>query len=195
MTDHLAYLVLGLGNGAVYAAIGLALVMTFKSSGVVNFATGAVALYTAYTYALLRTGELMVPIPGLPRTVDLGGPLGVAPAMAVSLVIAALLGILFYALIFRPLRHAPVIAKAVASIGLMIVLQALIALRVGTEIVAVEPIFALDSIAIGSMQARRTGSGWLSPSSRSLWWLRWCSGSLASEPRRRQRPSRRKAPI
>ncbi|MEE2031117.1 branched-chain amino acid ABC transporter permease/ATP-binding protein [Rhodococcus chondri] len=153
MTDHLAYLVLGLGNGAVYAAIGLALVMTFKSSGVVNFATGAVALYTAYTYALLRTGELMVPIPGLPRTVDLGGPLGVAPAMAASLVIAALLGILFYALIFRPLRHAPVIAKAVASIGLMIVLQALIALRVGTEIVAVEPIFALDSIAIGSMQA------------------------------------------
>ncbi len=67
MTDHLAYLVLGLGNGAVYAAIGLALVMTFKSSGVVNFATGAVALYTAYTYALLRTGELMVPIPGLPE--------------------------------------------------------------------------------------------------------------------------------
>jgi ABC-type branched-subunit amino acid transport system ATPase component/ABC-type branched-subunit amino acid transport system permease subunit len=153
MTDHLAYLVLGLGNGAVYAAIGLALVMTFKSSGVVNFATGAVALYTAYTYALLRTGELMVPIPGLPRTVDLGGPLGVVPAIALSLVIAALLGVLFYALIFRPLRHAPVIAKAVASIGLMIVLQALIALRAGTEIVAVEPIFALDSITIGSRPA------------------------------------------
>ncbi len=73
--------------------------------------------------------------------------------MAVSLVVAALLGVIFYALIFRPLRHAPVIAKAVASIGLMIVLQALIALRVGTEIVAVEPIFALDSIAIGSRQA------------------------------------------
>lgn len=153
MTDHLAYLVLGLGNGAVYAAIGLALVMTFKSSGVVNFATGAVALYTAYTYALLRTGELMVPIPGLPRTIDLGRPLGVAPAMAVSLAVAALLGVLFYALIFRPMRTAPVIAKAVASIGLMIVLQAVIALRVGTEIVAVEPIFALDSIAIGSRQA------------------------------------------
>ncbi|MGW0175016.1 ABC transporter permease subunit [Rhodococcus sp. NPDC003322] len=153
MTDHLAYLVLGLGNGAVYAAIGLALVMTFKSSGVVNFATGAVALYTAYTYALLRTGELMVPIPGLPKTVDLGGPLGVAPAMAISLAIAAILGVLFYALIFRPLRNATVVAKAVASIGLMIVLQALIALRVGTEIVAVEPIFALDSISIGARQA------------------------------------------
>ncbi len=73
--------------------------------------------------------------------------------MALSLVIAALLGLIFYALIFRPLRDAPVIAKAVASIGLMIVLPALIALRVGTEIVAVEPIFALDSIAIGARQA------------------------------------------
>ena len=153
MTDHLAYLVLGLGNGAVYAAIGLALVLTFKSSGVVNFATGAIALYAAYTYALLRTGELMVPIPGLPKTVDLGQPLGVFPAMAISLAISALLGVLFYALIFRPMRNASVVAKAVASIGLMIVLQALIAQRAGTSIVPVEPIFDLTTISIGSSTA------------------------------------------
>jgi len=153
MTDHLAYLVLGLGNGAVYAAIGLALVMTFKSSGVVNFATGAIALYAAYTYALLRTGELMVPIPGLPKSIDLGQPLGVGPAMVIALAISGLLGVLFYALIFRPMRNASVVAKAVASIGLMIVLQALIAQRVGTHIVPVEPIFALDTISIGSFAA------------------------------------------
>ena len=153
MTDHFAYLVMGLGNGAVYAAIGLALVMTFKSSGVVNFATGAVALYTAYTYALLRTGELMVPIPGLPKSIDLGQPLGVVPAMAISLVIAAILGVICYAAIFRPMRSASVIAKAVASIGLMLVLQALIAQRVGTELVAVEPIFKLDTISIGDSLA------------------------------------------
>ncbi|NKY43708.1 ABC transporter permease subunit [Nocardia cerradoensis] len=149
MTDHLSYLVLGLGNGAVYAAIGLALVMTFKSSGVVNFATGTVALYTAYTYALLRKGELLVPIPGLPKSVHLGGPLGVAPAMAISLVFAAVLGVLCYALVFRPMRTASVVAKAVASIGLMIVIQALIAQRVGTGLVSVQPIFALDTFRIG----------------------------------------------
>ncbi|WP_280438149.1 branched-chain amino acid ABC transporter permease/ATP-binding protein [Nocardia carnea] len=149
MTQHLSYLVLGLGNGAVYAALGLALVLTFKSSGVVNFATGAVALYAAYTYALLRTGELMVPIPGLPATVDLGSPLGVAPAMAISLVAAGILGLLCYALVFRPMRAAPVVAKAVASIGLMIVIQAVIAQRVGTGLVSVKPIFALDTFALG----------------------------------------------
>ncbi|MCD2145651.1 branched-chain amino acid ABC transporter permease/ATP-binding protein [Gordonia paraffinivorans] len=153
MTDHLSYLVLGLGNGAVYAAIGLALVMTFKSSGVVNFATGAIALYTAYTYVLLRTGELMVPIPGLPKTVDLGGPLGVFPAMGIALAIAAVLGMLCYVLIFRPMRNASVVAKAVASIGLMIVLQALIAQRVGTQIPLVEPIFPVKSISIGDTVA------------------------------------------
>ncbi|MET7774008.1 branched-chain amino acid ABC transporter permease/ATP-binding protein [Nocardia sp. NPDC005366] len=163
MTDHLSYLVLGLGNGAVYAAIGLALVMTFKSSGVVNFASGAVALYTAYTYALLRTGELMVPIPGLPKTIDLGRPLGVAPAMAISLVVAAILGVLCYALIFRPMRTASVIAKAVASIGLMIVLQALIAQRAGTDLIAVKPIFALDTFMIGDRRVP-TDRVWLAAS-------------------------------
>lgn len=149
MTDHLSYLVLGLGNGAVYAALGLALVMTFKSSGVVNFATGTVALYAAYTYALLRTGELLVPIPGLPPTIDLDGPLGVAPAMAISLAAAGVLGVLCYALVFRPMRTAPVVAKAVASIGLMIVIQAVTAQRVGTGLVSIKPIFALDTFSLG----------------------------------------------
>ncbi|WP_068272204.1 branched-chain amino acid ABC transporter permease/ATP-binding protein [Aldersonia kunmingensis] len=149
MSDISTYFVLGLGNGAVYAAVGLALVMTFKSSGVVNFATGAIALYTAYTYALLRDGRLMIPIPGLPRTADLGGPLGVIPAMALSLVIAAVLGVVLYALIFRPMRNATTVAKAVASIGLMVVIQALIAQRVGTESIAVESIFEAKALHIG----------------------------------------------
>lgn len=153
MTSHLSYLVLGLGNGAVYAALGLALVMTFKSSGVVNFATGAIALYAAYTYAMLRQGEFLIPIPGLPTALELGAPLSVVGAMVVTLVVSAVLGIIFYLLIFRPMRKASVVAKAVASIGLMVLLQALLAQRVGTSVVSVEPIFALDTIKIGDAVA------------------------------------------
>ena len=74
--DHIGSLLLGLGNGAVFAAIAVALVVTYRSSGVINFATGAIALYVAYTYASLRKGELLVLIPGLPQSVDLGSPLG-----------------------------------------------------------------------------------------------------------------------
>lgn len=150
MTDHLAFLVLGLGNGAVFAALGLALVMTFKSSGVVNFATGAVALYAAYTYAFLRQGELLNPIPGFPATISLGSELGVAAALLISVVVAAILGVLLYLLVFRPMRAAPALAKAVAAIGLMLVIQALIALRVGENAPSVGPIFKVDTFTIGS---------------------------------------------
>ncbi|WP_232541809.1 branched-chain amino acid ABC transporter permease/ATP-binding protein [Nocardia bovistercoris] len=149
MDDHIAFLALGLGNGAVYAALGIALVMTFRSSGVVNFGTGAIALYIAYTFAYLRKGELLVPIPGLPKTVSLGGPLGVGPAMAISLVIAAVFGALLYAVVFRPLRHASAVAKAVASLGVMLVVQDVLAQRVGTKPVSLKPIFASGTVSLG----------------------------------------------
>ena len=62
MTD-LAWSFLGLGNGATFAALGLALVLVYRSSGVINFATGAQALYAGYTYAFLRQGKLFLVIP------------------------------------------------------------------------------------------------------------------------------------
>lgn len=148
MSTHLAFLTLGLGNGAVYAALGLALVMTFKSSGVVNFATGAVALYAAYTFAYLRHGELLNPIPGFRPTIDVGDAWPVLPAMIVAVAISAVLGVVLYLLVFRPMRTAPVLAKAVASIGVMLVLQALLALRVGTDSPSVAPIFAPNTFTI-----------------------------------------------
>ncbi|GAB2981991.1 hypothetical protein LWP59_16470 [Amycolatopsis acidiphila] len=94
MSQHIGFLVLGLGNGAVFAALALALVVTFRSSGVVNFATGAIALYAAYLYSFLRRGELLLPIPGLPKTISIGGKLGLFPAMAVALVLSAIFGML-----------------------------------------------------------------------------------------------------
>ncbi|WP_018501840.1 branched-chain amino acid ABC transporter permease/ATP-binding protein [Parafrankia discariae] len=140
-STDLVFLILGLGNGAVYAALGLGLVLTYRSSGVVNFATGAVALYTAYTYAFLRQGKLLNPIPGLTATVDLGiDGMGFPAAFALSLVVAAVLGALLYAAVFRPMRAAPTVAKAVASIGVMIVMQALLAVQVGTTAVSVAAI-------------------------------------------------------
>ena len=76
--------------------MALALVVTYRSSGVVNFATGAIALFGAYQYAFLRKGELLVLIPVLPETIDLGADLYFWPAVLVSLAISALLGLLLY---------------------------------------------------------------------------------------------------
>ena len=57
--------------------------------------------------------------------------------MAISLVVAALLGALLYVLVFRPLRDAPPLARAVASLGVLVVLQGVLAIRQGTTPVSV----------------------------------------------------------
>jgi ABC-type branched-subunit amino acid transport system ATPase component/ABC-type branched-subunit amino acid transport system permease subunit len=142
MSTVILFLILGLGSGAVYAALSLGLVVTYRSSGVVNLASAAIALYVAYTYAYLRMGQLVDPIPGLSPTINLGtSSLGFWPACLIALAVAAVLGALLYALIFRPLRAAPATAKAVASVGVMIVLQALLATQLGSSAVTVAPIF------------------------------------------------------
>ncbi|WP_261554374.1 branched-chain amino acid ABC transporter permease/ATP-binding protein [Frankia tisae] len=141
MVQHLVFLCLGIGNGSVFAALALALVVTYRSSGVVNFATSGLALYAAYTYALLRQGKFMILIPGLPKTVDVGSHLGLAAAMALSLAITGLLGFLLYLVVFRPLRTAPPVARAVASIGVSVVFTGLTAARLGTTPLSVEPIY------------------------------------------------------
>jgi len=152
MTEHVNFLLLGLGNGAVYAALAMALVVTYRGSGVLNFATGALALFGAYTYAFLRLGELLIPIPGLPKSIDLGGPMGFWPALAITLVIQALLGILLYVVVFRPLRHARPVAKAVASLGVLAVITALLAMKVGASQIIVERIFPADIYTLGDVR-------------------------------------------
>jgi len=152
MTQHIGFLVLGLGNGAVFAALALALVVTFRSSGVVNFGTGAIALYAAYLYTFLRRGELLLPVPGLPKTLDLGGRLGMFPAIAITLVISAIFGTLLYLVVFRPLRTASPVAKVVASIGVMLVIQALLAARVGTQAMSVAAILPKQSYQLAGLR-------------------------------------------
>ena len=146
VSTYVEFLLLGLGNGGVFAALAMALVVTYRSSGVLNFATGAQALYAAYTYSLLRNGQLLIPIPGLGPTVSVGSSWGFWPALAVTLGVQAVLGALAYLLIFRPLRNHRPVAKAVASIGLMGVLTAVVSYQVGSQVIEVNPIFPQNHV-------------------------------------------------
>ncbi len=151
MDQHLIFLLLGLANGAVYAALALTLVVTYRTSGVVNFATGTMALLGAYMYAFLRKGELLLPLPFVPNTIDLGSNLDFWPAAIISVAICAVVGLLLYLGVFRLLRSAPPVAKAVASIGLMVVFTGLFSERVGTTGVAVKPILPTDAWTVGGV--------------------------------------------
>ncbi len=163
-TDYRAAVASSVGGGALVAAVALGLVLTHRSSGVVNFANAAMATYGAYVFmGLRRQGELFLPplpnplavlegllhavgfsqvaLPDLPTSLSFGAPLTFSSAFALSLVVAALAGLLMHALVFRPLRHAPPLAKTVASVGLLLVLQSVVVLRFTSQAVAVKPLF------------------------------------------------------
>lgn len=51
----ITFLLLGLGNGAVFASLGVAIALTFRTSNVVNFGAGSMALFGAITFQSVRT--------------------------------------------------------------------------------------------------------------------------------------------
>ncbi len=148
MTDHLLFLIVGLGAGAAYAALAMALVTTYRGTGVINIAQGAMAMWAAFVYdELRRQGDLVLPVGRL----DLGGGLQVWPALLTGVAVAAALGLILHVAVFRPLRSAPPLAKVVASVGVAITLQALVVLRFGTGRRAVPPALPDDPVRLGSL--------------------------------------------
>ncbi|MFN8050016.1 MAG: ABC transporter permease [Acidimicrobiales bacterium] len=130
MTRHLAYLVLGSGAGAAIALLACGVMLTQRASGVVNFAHAATGMYLAHVfYEFRETGDVVLPIVGLPARVHLLPRPTVATALFVVAVYAALLAALIHTLVFRRLRDAPPLGRVVASIGLFLYLWAMVRLR------------------------------------------------------------------
>ncbi len=149
MTDYLFYLLLGCGAGAIIAGFAMGLVISYQGSGIVNFAYGAIAMWSAYVYAELRNGAYLFPIPGLPDRYRFGHDVGFTWAFSLALLTAALMGLLIYALIFRPLRDAPALARVVASVGLIIVMIGLKDRRFPDQLaMRVDPILPREVVTI-----------------------------------------------
>ena len=110
--NELANLVLsGLVTGAIYSIMASGLVVTYTTSGIFNFAHGAVAFATAYLYYQLNTG-MKIPI---------------VPSVIICVVLfAPMLGLLLDRVLLRRLSKAPVYARIVGTIGLLVALPALV---------------------------------------------------------------------
>ena len=135
MSPYLLFLLLGLGAGSVYALLGLGLVLKYRSTGVVDFAQGAVAMFGAYVFLGLRNnGELQLPWIGLPHQITsrrTGSP--VVPALLITLVYGtAVRARRSSSLVYRPLLHAAPLTKVCASVGVMLALEAVAVLNFGT---------------------------------------------------------------
>ncbi len=104
------YVVAGVADGAIYALAALGLVLTFKTSGIFNFAIGAQAAASAYVFYSFR--------------VTLGLPWPVAAVC--SLVLVGLVGSLFLERMAYWLTGAPTAMKVVATIGLLVLLESVL---------------------------------------------------------------------
>lgn len=130
MSAYLGYLLAGLGGGAVLAALGTGLVLSHRSSGVLNFAHAAMALYLGSVFFELReTGDLVLPVLGLPARLPLVERPTLLTAATATAVLAAVLGAAVYLLLARPLRRAGPVTRVAGTLGLFLYLQELVRLR------------------------------------------------------------------
>ena len=80
MKDVVLFVLLGLGGGAVIAGISMAVVITYRGSGIINLATGAIAMVSAYGFWALKSGYFHVTF-------------GTVPAAIVTMSVAILCGV------------------------------------------------------------------------------------------------------
>lgn len=99
--------ILGLGAAAIYTLLADGIALIYRGSGVVNLAHGAFAMLGAFIYYDLRTSH----------------GFGFAPAFVIGVGSVAIIGAATHLLIMRPLRHASPVARLIATLGVLIVLQ------------------------------------------------------------------------
>jgi len=103
-------LVVGVTLGSIYAVAASGLVVTYTTSGIFNFAQGAMGMFCAFVYWQLKV-KWSIPL---------------VPALAITvLVFAPLFGAVIERLLMRRLTTAPLVAKLVVTIGLMVALMGL----------------------------------------------------------------------
>jgi branched-subunit amino acid ABC-type transport system permease component len=109
MNQFLNYMVPGIADGSVYALAAIGLVLTYKTSGVFNFAHGALAATGAYVFyeGYVEQGWAW------------------PAAFLVSLLVVGVIGGLLLERLATLLASAPTVTTVVATVGLLVLLQSL----------------------------------------------------------------------
>ncbi|MEV6862810.1 branched-chain amino acid ABC transporter permease [Streptosporangium subroseum] len=107
MAGFLQEIVEGLGAGAIYASLALALVLIYQFTGIVNFAQGELAMFSAYI-----AWQFMAA--GLPFWL----------ALVLTLAVSFAGGMLIERVVIRPVEGAPELTVVIVTVGLFIFVNA-----------------------------------------------------------------------
>ncbi|MFC5750808.1 ABC transporter permease subunit [Actinomadura rugatobispora] len=132
MHANIQLLILGAAAGTLYALLASGLLIVFRSSRVLNFAHGAIATVGAYSYLFLIH--------------ELGWPK--IPAVVGGVLASTAVGVAFDLLFMRRLRHADPLARLVCTLGLMVLIHALIHPVFGKEDPVPVQLFPTDTLRL-----------------------------------------------
>jgi ABC-type branched-subunit amino acid transport system ATPase component/branched-subunit amino acid ABC-type transport system permease component len=135
VTAFLQLLILGMATGGFYTINALGLVTVFRSSGVINFASGGVAMVGGYLYWQF--------------TSQLGW--AQAEAIPVAVLLSAVMGVVVYLVAVRPLGSASTLTKVIATLAVLVSLQQAVILIFGGLPKLPEPFLPSRSVRIGSV--------------------------------------------
>ncbi|MBO8163757.1 MAG: branched-chain amino acid ABC transporter permease [Brevibacillus sp.] len=133
MDMFLQLLVIGLAVGSIYALVALGFVLIYKSSDAINFAQGEFLLVGTYVCLTLITAYN---IPFL-------------PALLLTLLFSALLGLVVERMVLRPFIGEPVISMIMATIGLSSFMAGCVHLFWGTDTQVFPKVFPDTPVQIG----------------------------------------------
>ena len=106
----------GIQNGAVYASLAIALVLIFRTTGILNFAQGEMALYSTYlVWKLHRRRALPVWI-----------------AILVTMAISFVGGALIERVVIRPVEQSSPLVIVIVTIGMFLAINSLTQLQFGS---------------------------------------------------------------
>lgn len=115
MSLFLSQLFIGVGNGVIYASVALALVLIFRTTGILNFAQGEMALFATYVTWKLTTEHVPV-----------------ALAIAISMAVSFVAGAIIERVLIRPVENASPLTVVIVTLGMFLSINSLAQLIFGT---------------------------------------------------------------
>lgn len=128
-------LVNGLTAGSMYALIALGYTMVYGILKIINFAHGDIFMIGSFTGLILVNQFHMSFI----------------PAMLLSMLIVAILGIIVERIAYRPLRHSTRLGPLLSALGVSIFLVNFAQLAWGTQTRSFPPSFAIKTFNVGGV--------------------------------------------
>lgn len=117
MNDILPFIIIGIATGAVYGLAGVGLVLTYKTSGIFNFAHGALATVAAFAFYYLHVQENMAwPLAAVISVVILGVALGLG-----------------FEVLARGLSRTTLALRIAATVGIMLFVIAIFTIMYGAN--------------------------------------------------------------